>query len=908
MNRVRSSRRLLVALSPVALALGLLVAQVAILGRPPALAAGLPGRTLLARLRPPHLPATAAWDGVLSRLPTFPTAPSPADEVQAAWRRAQQAGAYRFATEIVQTTYPAPRLTSVGRSSRVDTLYIEGETNLPEGTMQLVLWQDGGSRLNPRDGVEIRIEGDRAYGRTPPGRPVSGGVSATPANGGVSESEGWREVEDFSGAFAPGQDLLAYLAGARNVKREDVKREDGASGFTFDVDGPAFGASLRDQLERHLREQGELPAGLTLDISREYRDVVGQGEVWLDGDGLPLRLRVHLEYPQQANGERVEAEIKTDFAGFDRAAVVSEQSAGNSEQSPVNSEQWAVNSGRRALFTVHRSLFPDAGLWAALLGVVVLVVVHRGSRRVYAAVVVAVILSLGLSPALQGQQLYAFTLRQETRRAEQAQKEQESEAAREWQEGLLTSEWDPHQDPLGAVDGEQLAVNSEQGAGSSEQLPVNSEQSSVSSEQSLAISSLQSSISHLQSPAPDSDADGDGLTYLQESRLGTKPDNADSDDDGLRDDLEVKGFILGGKRWYSDPLSPDTNNDGLLDTMECWGTIPSSLPSNTACDLDSDKDGTPDLFDRDNDGDGVSDRVDLSPNKVLGSGSAPYTRDNPFKLVVNNLQKASGNQGYPVFVDFQLRPKNPDHLAYAMNVLDWPSGDTAGQIQRTKDTTFADTMTAAQKAANPSAANGDMRLVPMLEIGIPANNGAIPTLPLTDPKATRQIQGVISDTRWISATLEFTQQGSDPWLEFKLQDISGGVTARVSAGLCASKTKNLLYSQQNIANGNKWKLTSGQNLNSILNGANSIELASADGKKSVCANLGDIPNGPYKDKMIDVDRLATHAISVRDADDKGNMVAYVPMNLVKDETSGGKAAFSARMLYWPTPPSPSQGE
>ncbi|MCZ7568698.1 MAG: hypothetical protein M5U01_08915 [Ardenticatenaceae bacterium] len=391
MNPVRSSRRLLVALSAIALALVLLVAQVAILGWPPALAAGLPGRTLLARLRPPHLPATAAWDSVLSRLPTFPAAPSPADEVQAAWRRAQQAGAYRFATEIVQTTYPAPQLTSVGRSSRVDTLYIEGETNLPEGTMQLVLWQDGGSRLNPRDGVEIRIEGDRAYGRTP-GRPVSGGVRPLPT--GVSESEGWREVEDFSGAFAPGQDLLAYLAGARNVKREDVKREDGASGFTFDVDGPAFGASLRDQLERHLREQGELPAGLTLDISREYRDVVGQGEVWLDGDGLPLRLRVHLEYPQQANGERVEAEIKTDFAGFDRAAVVSEQSAGNSEQSPVN-------SGRRALFTVHRSLFTAGGLWAALLGVVVLVVVHRGSRRVYAAVVVAVILSLGLVPRLR---------------------------------------------------------------------------------------------------------------------------------------------------------------------------------------------------------------------------------------------------------------------------------------------------------------------------------------------------------------------------------------------------------------------------------------------------------------------------------------------------------------------------
>lgn len=179
MDPVRSSRRLLVALSAIALALGLLVAQLAILGWQPALAAGLPGRTLLARRHAPHLPATAAWDDGLPRLPSLSTAPSPAAEVQAAWRRAQQAGAYRFATEIVQTTYAAPRLTSVGLSSREESLYLEGQTNLPERTMQLVLWQAGGSCLTPRGGVEIRIEGDRAYGRQ---------LAATPATSAAAVS------------------------------------------------------------------------------------------------------------------------------------------------------------------------------------------------------------------------------------------------------------------------------------------------------------------------------------------------------------------------------------------------------------------------------------------------------------------------------------------------------------------------------------------------------------------------------------------------------------------------------------------------------------------------------------------------------------------------------------------------
>ena len=224
------------------------------------------------------------------------SAPTPEQVVQRAWQHAQELGVYHFASEIVQTTYPAPAVANFGRTSRQETLYLEGDVDLPAHAIGMSLWKDG-NVLNPRDGLEVRIEGDRAWGRQ------IGGA--------------WQEMDDFSNAFAPGGDLMAYLAGAKNVKRENMDSGStfDVSRFTFDLDGPAFASHLRDQLEAYLRERGELPLNLTLDSSRVYQETTGQGEVWIDEHGLPLRLIVHLAYPEEKNGERVEADITTDF-GF----------------------------------------------------------------------------------------------------------------------------------------------------------------------------------------------------------------------------------------------------------------------------------------------------------------------------------------------------------------------------------------------------------------------------------------------------------------------------------------------------------------------------------------------------------------------------------------------------------------
>jgi len=165
---------------------------------------------------------------------------SPTQSAQNAWKNAQASGAYHFSTGIEQITFPAPTLANVGRSSRTDQLFIQGETDLPHHKLSLTLWNSGGSALNPQDGIEIRIDGENAQGRQ------VGGA--------------WQKIDNFSDSFAPDGDLTAYLAGAKHIKRvsDEHSNPQSFSHYTFVLDGPDFAAHLRDQLEAELIKKGEL--------------------------------------------------------------------------------------------------------------------------------------------------------------------------------------------------------------------------------------------------------------------------------------------------------------------------------------------------------------------------------------------------------------------------------------------------------------------------------------------------------------------------------------------------------------------------------------------------------------------------------------------------------------------------
>ena len=78
------------------------------------------------------------------------------------------------------------------------------------------------------------------------------------------------------------------------------------------------------------------------------------------------------------------------------------------------------------------------------------------------------------------------------------------------------------------------------------------------------------------------DLDHDGLTNLEEYRLGTDLQNADTDGDGINDGDEVngRGLACAGTTCYrTNPLLPDTDGDGIWDRTEI---LSGSDPTNPA--------------------------------------------------------------------------------------------------------------------------------------------------------------------------------------------------------------------------------------------------------------------------------------------------------------------------------------
>ena len=113
------------------------------------------------------------------------------------------------------------------------------------------------------------------------------------------------------------------------------------------------------------------------------------------------------------------------------------------------------------------------------------------------------------------------------------------------------------------------------------------------------------------------DTDGDGLTNQREAEIGTDPNNADSDRDGLLDGQEVL-------QTGTNPLVPDSDGDGLTDGDE---VARKTNPLNADTDGDGSRDGDEvrngtDPLKQDTDGDGL-----LDSQEVAGGCPNPLNPD-----------------------------------------------------------------------------------------------------------------------------------------------------------------------------------------------------------------------------------------------------------------------------------------
>lgn len=674
-----------------------------------------------------------------------------------AWRRTERLGRYAFETQLKQTTTPAPSIAAAGRRAKVTTLFMDGRADRQAKALHLTLWSNPTGVRGPAEGLEVRIEGVTASAR------VDGGQ--------------WRDFDGLDGAFAPSGDAAAFLAAAKNVRLlgAETRTVPTAAGgtravtfrrYAFALDGAAYAAFLRDLATEYLQSRGELPAGMRLGTADRFRNVASRGEAWIDAGGLPLRMTLALEHPQARDGTRTRVEIQTDFKGYGSAAAAS--ASGPFWSHPLEWVAAHVPIGGAATI----GLAADAALFALLLaaGYALLTLRRRRPRLAYRLVATVMVAQLTLMPlvqtALTTRQVGRFMERFAPARIAHAAEAETPAATAAWTaktagtpafanplkariDGAADSVAPPAQAPAEPIvdrDGDGLSAALERSWGTSDTDPDHDNDGISDYDETILCpvstpsdpwTATERAANAAASGCPNPtqrDTDGDTLTDGEEAlHIGTAPNSVDTDSDGIGDPTEIRGYALGaGGRGYPDARNPDSDGDGLTDGIECptMRDVPeppdpyaSSWTPTLAC-VDSGVQDAPDVDNADNDGDGVPNRFDTSP--FVGSTTV-FDDANPLQLEIAGLQI-----GKPVVVDIQLRPTKPRQLSFAQNVLDWPTGDNQGQIQRRLDNTIGDMhpVDPATPGLNPDpsdpAFGGDMRVSPMLEITLPADSTELP--------------------------------------------------------------------------------------------------------------------------------------------------------------------------------------
>ncbi len=560
-----------------------------------------------------------AWWGLVQYWPAAPA--STINPLQEAWAQSQAVGKYKFNAEAEQLMLPRPIPLMIGQTDQHVTMRLEGEVVAPAET-QFTLSMKG-KGLDP----------------TPIAIVQNGAESYMLRNGEKIP------LENPAGLLTPTGDSISYLAAAQNIEpcgAEVIAPPGAGACYAFKVDGPSFAQHVLEQMQAQLEANpAALPPGATWQLSppAAMSRMNGNGRVWLDAHGLPLKMNVNLGILEASELYDAQADLVVNYA-FDEPAVAAAQ-----QQARTTTPTWLV--------TLQTQL-PGMAKNALLLGFSLipfgLAVVFRRQRWLYGALVIFVSASMVLTPLLQ----VAAYAKYNTAHSQNA----------------LTTAANLLVQP--ADDRETAAP-----VGIPAPPPADSP----------AVPAVDTYIpdTYCGKGSATLDRDSDGLLDAVENCLGTNPNAKDSDYDGIPDGVEANGFEFDGKTWYTDPLKSDSNGDGLTDGVEWKKT--DEYGQAASWDIDFDK--VPNVWDFDDDGDGVADINDLSPFSAT---------DYKNKFSLNILGQFDGY----IYLNLQLQPGNFDHLRYTNTALDWRDGnwvrDIFGQIKDLDQST------------------DDFRLTPMLEV------------------------------------------------------------------------------------------------------------------------------------------------------------------------------------------------
>jgi len=432
----------------------------------------------------------------------------------------------------------------------------------------------------------------------------------------------WQQMAANSLPFATeGNDYLALLHAAQEVQLDGTETINGEQYLRYSF--LLSGRDYADHLRRELSRQSSPGREVLAHVPEAYRTTTGEGLLWVrQADGLPYMQHLELTFPDVDSHFTLRLTVEAQFSnyGVPPESPILPPPVGSTAPAAWD---WPSPPQLPDPDTVPASLprRPDP---APLLGIGLLIglgglaYLMRRRRLLYTALALFVCFAMVTQPVLAT-----------PRTSSPAQTATFEEVlAAPVADPFAARGLDPHHFPI-ALSGPTAADST-------------------------------------------SDDDGDELTEAMESLLGTDPEEADTDMDGLDDKYEATYKVnVGGQDWYLNPLEPDTNHDGLPDEEEIL------LSDGTRqAGLDTDGNDVPNVWDDDNDGDGVPDSIDISP---FTHSACCFNQNNPFHFVV---ERYDSDTPRPVYVTIQLRPFHEDSLRYSLTTFNWPL-DSRGQIQDT---------------------------------------------------------------------------------------------------------------------------------------------------------------------------------------------------------------------------------